>query len=228
MWLHRLSGARDLVVGVPFAAQSQLGMDTLVGQCANILPLRAQLEPAEAFSSVLKKTWSAVLDAQEHWNFTYGRLIPRLDLPRDSSRIPLVSVLFNIDPPMAKVKFGGLKHRFITGPRYYFQYDLGFNLVEDEETIHVECDYNPQLVRRGCGSKLGGRLPGASGDSCEKPDQPVGRLPMMNERETRRLLSTESSLKATDASALTVDAMFKAQVERSPDAIAVTGGGRAR
>ena len=145
VWLHRLSGARDLVVGVPFAAQGPLGMDTLVGQCANILPLRAQLEPAELFSSVLKNTWSSVLDAQEHWNFTYGRLISQLDLPRDSSRIPLVSLLFNIDPPMAKVKFDGLKHRFITGPRYYFQYDLGFNLVEDEDTIRVECDYNRNM-----------------------------------------------------------------------------------
>ena len=200
VWLNRISGARDLVVGVPFAAQSQLGMDTLVGQCANILPLRAQIEPAESFSSLCRKTWSSVLDAQEHWNFTYGRLIPRLDLPRDSSRIPLVPVLFNIDPPMAKVKFGALKHRFITGPRYYFQYDLGFNLVEDGDVIHVECDYNRNLFDGDVVQSWVDGYQALLETVVENPDQPVGRLPMMNEHETQRLLSIDSSLKTTEVS----------------------------
>ena len=56
VWLHRLSGANDIVVGVPFAAQSQLGMDTLVGQCANTLPIRAEIGPAALFSNVLERT----------------------------------------------------------------------------------------------------------------------------------------------------------------------------
>ncbi len=221
VWLHRLSGARDLVVGVPFAAQSQLGMDTLVGQCANILPLRAQLDPAEAFSSVLRNTWSSVLDAQEHWNFTYGRLIPRLDLPRDSSRIPLVSVLFNIDPPMAKVKFRGLKHRFITGPRYYFQYDLGFNLVEDEDTIHVECDYNRNLFDGDVVQHLGGRIPGASGDGREETGSARGSF--ADDERTRGPTACVNRFqpKALTFPPCTVDALFEAQVERAPDAIAV-------
>ena len=145
-----------------------------------------QLESAEAFSSVLKKTWSSVLDAQEHWNFTYGRLIPRLDLPRDPSRIPLVSVLFNIDPPMAKVKFNGLKHRFVTGPRYYFQYDLGFNLVEDEDTILVECDYNRNLFDGDVVQCWVAGYQALLEAVVQNPDQPVSRLPMMNEQEPER------------------------------------------
>jgi hypothetical protein len=150
VWLHRISGSCDLVVGVPYAAQGPLGMDSLVGQCANTLPLRIRIDSNETFADILKRTWSNVLDAQENWNFSYGRLIPHLDLPRDPSRIPLVSVLFNIDPPMTKVKFSGLKHRFISGPRYYFQYDLGFNLVEDEFTIRIECDYTVICLKKRC------------------------------------------------------------------------------
>ncbi len=145
VWLSRLSENYDLVVGVPFAAQSPLGMDRLIGQCANTLPLRIKLNPDEPFFEVIKKTWSSVLDAQENWNFSFSRLVSRLNIPPDSSRIPLVSVLFNIDPPMDKVRFNKIKHKFVTGPRYYFQYDLGFNLVEDEKTVNVECDFNPDI-----------------------------------------------------------------------------------
>jgi amino acid adenylation domain-containing protein len=220
VWLHRLSGARDLVVGVPFAAQAPLGMDRLVGQCANILPLRIQIQSEEAFSGVLRNSWSSVLGAQENWNFTFGRLISRLNLPLDPSRIPLVSIMFNLDPPMAKVKFSKLRHRFITGPRYYFQYDLGFNLVEGEDTIRVECDYNRNLFDGDVVQLWVDGYRALLETVVQKPDQPVGRLPMMNAPEARRLVSIDSGSKAADVSALTVDALFKAQVERAPEAIA--------
>lgn len=222
VWLHRLSGASDLVVGVPFAAQGQIGMDTLVGQCANTLPLRAKLDPDEPFSSALSKTWSSVLDAQEHWAFTYGRLVPRLDLPRDPSRIPLVAVLFNIDPPMNKVDFGNLKHRFVTGPRYYFQYDLGFNLVEGESTICVECDYNPNLFDGDVVECWVTGYRAILEAVAHEPDQLVSRLPMRDELETRRLLTVENSAVPGNGNGTTIHAMIEAQTARTPDAVAAT------
>jgi acyl transferase domain-containing protein/glutamate-1-semialdehyde aminotransferase/non-ribosomal peptide synthetase component F/thioesterase domain-containing protein len=145
IWLHRLSGATDLVVGVPFSAQNALGFDTLVGQCANTLPIRTKLDPKETFQEVLTRTWNSLLDAQENPHYTFGRLIPQLDIRHDPSRIPLVSTIFNIDPALAKVKFSGLKHRFFAGPRFYYQFDLGFNLVEEEGGLRVECDFNTNL-----------------------------------------------------------------------------------
>ena len=220
VWLHRLSGASDIVVGVPFAAQSQVGMDTLIGQCANTLPLRAKIDPAAIFSGVLEKTWSSILDAQEHWNFSYGRLIPRLDLPRDSSRIPLVPVIFNIDPPMSRVRLADLKHRFITGPRYYYQYDLGFNLVEKDNTIHVECDYNCNLFNEDVIQHWVKAYQAVLEAVVDEPNQPVGRLPMMSAGKAQRLVSADS-ISECPAVLPTIDALFQTQVESSPDAIAV-------
>ncbi len=147
--LQRLSGQDDIVVGVPFSAQGSLGMDSLVGQCANTLPFRANIESDMTFDSLLRRTWESLLDGQEHSNYTFGKLIEHLDIEIDASRIPLVSVLFNIDPAMAKVGFDGLKHKFESGPRIYYQYDLGFNLVEDGQQLRVECDFNTKLFEGG-------------------------------------------------------------------------------
>jgi acyl transferase domain-containing protein/glutamate-1-semialdehyde aminotransferase/thioesterase domain-containing protein len=209
VWLHRLSGTSDLVVGVPFAAQGQLGMDTLIGQCANTLPLRAKLKAGDPFTSLLQKTWSSLLDAQEHWNFTYGRLIQQLDLPRDASRIPLVSVLFNIDPAMAKVKFDGLSHRFVTGPRYYYQYDLGFNLVEGEDTIQVECDYNSNMFDGEVVEYWVSGYQALLESVVADPDQIVSRLPMMCASDRKRFAAIDLSLLTTGASASIVHALVK-------------------
>ncbi len=145
VWLHQLSGAQDIVVGVPFSEQSTLGFETLVGQCANTLPIRAKVESGKSFSDLLKNAWDSLLDAQENTHYTFGRLISKLDISHDPSRIPLVSVIFNIDPAMTKVHFSGLRHRFFAGPRVYFQFDLGFNLVEEADGLRLECDFNSNL-----------------------------------------------------------------------------------
>ncbi|MHC4445988.1 MAG: condensation domain-containing protein, partial [Planctomycetota bacterium] len=43
VFLYRLSGHKDLVVGFPAAAQSIVGQDTLVGHCVNTLPIRSNI-----------------------------------------------------------------------------------------------------------------------------------------------------------------------------------------
>ena len=221
VWLSRLSGIEDLVVGVPFAAQSPLGMDRLVGQCANTLPLRIQLDPGETFSSVVKKTWTEILDAQENWNFSYGRLISKLNIPLEPSRIPLVSILFNIDPPMDKVRFDGLKHRFVTGPRYYFQYDLGFNLVEDETTVNVECDYNPNLFDGQVIEKWVEGYKAILETIVKRPDSPIDKLPMISKQDEHKLLDYESIPIDSQPDDHNFIKLFKAQVKNSPNNLTV-------
>ena len=221
VWLSRLSGLQDLVVGVPFAAQSPLGMDRLIGQCANTLPLRFQLESKELFSNILKKTWESVLDAQENWNFSYGRLISKLNLPPEPSRIPLVSILFNIDPPMDKVKFSGLNHKFITGPRYYFQYDLGFNLVENETTVNVECDYNRNLFDGDVILNWAEGYRAILESIVQNPDTPIDKLPMIGNENKKKFLTFDSIYNNTQFKDQNYIELFKSRVKNSPDEIAI-------
>lgn len=222
VWLHRLSGCRDLVVGVPFAAQGPLGLERFVGQCANTLPLRTQIDPETPFAGFLAQTWSCVLDAQEHWDFTFGQLAAKLDLPRDPSRIPLVSVLFNLDPPMSKVRFRGLRHRFFSGPRYYYQYDIGFNLVEEEGTIRVECDYNVNLFDTDWVRAWTEGYEALLQAIVRDVNQPLGRLPMMPEPVMRQRLgpSSDQGVTAPGKSGTLLE-MVAQHASNSPDAIAV-------
>ncbi|HKB85679.1 MAG TPA: amino acid adenylation domain-containing protein [Ignavibacteriaceae bacterium] len=222
VWLSRLSDNNDIVVGVPFAAQSPLGMDRLIGQCANTLPLRVQLETDEPFSSVIKKTWSSVLDAQENWNFSFGRLVSKLNISPDSSRIPLVSILFNIDPPMDKVTFSGIKHKFITGPRHYFQYDLGFNLVEDEKSINVECDFNPDLFEGKIIEEWANGYIAILESIVENPDSPINTLPML-ERTVEKDFPVITHDLTVNNSGSPIDYLdlFRKQVEDQPDKTAI-------
>ncbi len=148
-WLYRLSGNGDFVVGVPFAGQGALGFNSLVGQCVHTLPFRFQVEGETSFVDLLGRTQKLVLDAQEYWNANLGGLIQKLEVPSDASRIPLAPVIFNLDPALSGVQFGNCTSRITSGPRFYFHYDLGFNVVDEGETLLIECDYNSNLFADG-------------------------------------------------------------------------------
>lgn len=85
VWLYRLTGQDDLVVGVPSAGQAVTGMYNVVGHCVNLLPLRSQINGQLSFSDYLQNRRSAVLDAYDHQKFTFGRIVQKLSIPRDAS-----------------------------------------------------------------------------------------------------------------------------------------------
>ncbi len=226
VWLHRLSGCCDLVVGVPFAAQAPLRLDRLVGQCANVLPIRATIEPGKPFTTLLSHTWSNIIDAQDNWNFTFGQLASKLDMPYDPSRIPLVSVLFNLDAAKSKVKFERLRHRFVSGPRYYYQYDLGFNLVEEEDTIQVECNYNTSLFEYDLVHTWTTGYLTLLEEIVHDPDRLVGQLSMMDASEIPYWASSDSKHEDKKISKGTLlHELIAFQASRKPEAIAVESDG---
>src|SRR5262249_20468912 len=66
VFLHRITGQEDLVVGVPAAGQSALGMEDLVGHCVNLLPIRTSIRSTSTGTEVLQANRPIALDAFEH------------------------------------------------------------------------------------------------------------------------------------------------------------------
>jgi glutamate-1-semialdehyde aminotransferase/thioesterase domain-containing protein/acyl carrier protein len=144
-WLYRLSQVDDFVVAVPFAGQGALGFTSLVGQCVHTLPFRVQVKKNASFTDQLTLVQKAILDTQEYWSSNFGTVVQKLNLPPDPSRIPLAPVIFNLDPALSGVQFSGCSLRITSGPRFYFYYDLGFNVVDEGDSLLIECDYNRDL-----------------------------------------------------------------------------------
>ncbi|GAB3930924.1 non-ribosomal peptide synthetase [Larkinella terrae] len=146
--LHRVSGQEDIIVGLPTAGQSVTGNNRLVGHCVNLLPLRSHLDPQQTFTDFLKTCRQAVFDAYDHQRLTFGNLVRKLNIPRDTSRVALVPVVFNIDMGMNDgVHFQGLTHQLISHPKEYENFELFFNATGSEKALTIEWSYNTQLFK---------------------------------------------------------------------------------
>lgn len=147
-FLSRLSGQDDLVVGFSLAAQSAIPDRDLVGHCVNFLPLHLYPKADTAFSDFVRTVRGKVLDAIEYQNLAFGRLLQmrKLKVRRDPSRVPLMSVAFNLDPSGRPLRFHDLEAESGSVPRKYENFDIFFNLVETGgDRLEIQCTFNLDL-----------------------------------------------------------------------------------
>ncbi len=224
--LNRLSGQNDIVVAVPAAGQSAIGEERLVGHCANLLPVRSEIKADESFAEYLKRTKKTVLDAYEHQNYTYGLLVQRLALPRDPSRSPLVSAMFNIDRSGFKgLDLGGLELEITTNKKAYATFDIYFNMLETDEGVVVDCEYNTDLFDASSIRRWLGHFQRILENAVADPEKMVSRLPLLSDAERKQQLIDWNSTARDYPRDRCVHELFEEQANRTTDATAMEAEG---
>jgi len=146
VFLHRISGQNDIILGVPSAGQSEEGYNGLVGHCVNMLPLRSHHNGDFRFQDYLKIRKPAIFDAYENQQYTFGSLLKKLNISRDSSRVPLIPIVFNIDIGLNEgVKFEGIEHKLIINKREFENFEIFLNASGSGDSLILEWSYNTGL-----------------------------------------------------------------------------------
>jgi len=223
--LYRLSGATDLVVGIPAAGQNNVeGGADLVGHCANLLPLRTRVDGSKPFAELLGEVRLSVLDAFEHQQFTFGRLLAELPIPRDPSRVPLVPVIFNLDPQLSDIHFTGLTHDIELNPRRHYQFDLGYNLVDEPAGIRVECDYNSDLFDDSTILRWLNEYAVLLRSLPQETSTPLSNIELLNKDARTQVLAWGRGAQTPYPPHLTVHVLFERRAAETPKAIALVDG----
>ena len=221
--LHRLSGRDDLVIGVPSAGQTLAGCDQLVGHCLNFLPMR--LQPSGSFREFSARVGAAVISSYEHQNVTFGSLLRDIKVPRDPSRLPLVSVMFNIDRSgFDNLTFDGLKFDIRTNPKQFVNFDLFFNLQQSAEKLEVECEYNTDLFDAGTIRRWLESFEALIGGALDRPECDLLDLPVLGKAERALLLGDAAATAREYEREIPVHRLVSRIAMEHPDKIAVISG----
>ncbi|MGZ3697666.1 MAG: condensation domain-containing protein, partial [Bdellovibrionota bacterium] len=147
LYLHRISGQEELVVGVPAAGQIKGGKSQLLGHDARLLPIRTRLEPGDTFKTFSARVMETFLSAYEHQWICVPELMQELQVRRDPSRAPIAPVMFNFDPGMKaeKFRFQGLRAHHFFNHRNFETFELSINAVVEEDGLVLETAFNTDL-----------------------------------------------------------------------------------
>jgi non-ribosomal peptide synthetase component F len=126
------------------AGQPHVGGKGLVGYCANVLPLRFTLKN-ERFIDYLNDVRKVLLNGYRHQDYPFSQLLKKLNIKRDPSRTPLITVLFGMDKFGAELKFFGLEVEGFTNYIGIARRELTWNIVEIEGQLSLKCNYNSDI-----------------------------------------------------------------------------------
>ncbi|AOO82159.1 hybrid non-ribosomal peptide synthetase/type I polyketide synthase [Bosea vaviloviae] len=223
--LLRLSGGRDLVVGVPAAGQSLLEGPTPVGHCVNFLPIRGAIDPAEPFSAHLDKVGHLILDAYDHQSFTLGALLKRLRVPPVSGRLPLVEVQFNLERLAGNLDFGpGVSASAEPNPKSFSTFDIYFNIGESDDGLRIDCCYGADLFDAATIDRWLGHYRTLLAAFAANPDMTIATMPLIEGGERQRLVSDLNDTQVAFQIEEGTVAAFEQRAQQQPDAIAVSFG----
>lgn len=146
VFLNRITGQEDIVLGLPASGQAAMGYEDLVGHCVNFLPIRSHVDEKLTFREYLSRRRPAIYDAYEHQQVTFGSILKKIKVPRDSSRTPLVPVAFNVDFGLEDgVDFHHLEFEMINNPKAFLNFEIFLNINGSEQKVVLEWSYNKQL-----------------------------------------------------------------------------------
>ena len=230
--VYRLTGQEDMVIGIPAAGQiaSRLqgvpGGRALVGHCVNFLPIRSRCAGREMFSDYLRTLKAQILDAYEHQDFTFGSLIERLSIQRDPSRLPVVSLTFNVDQALSNFELYGLRTELETQPRDFAVFDLEMNLIDQGNDILIECTYNKDLFEAATIKQWLRHWKTLLSAVAIKPQQTIELVEILDPEQIRRVLEEWNDTRVAYSNDKMIHELFEAQVERLPEAVAVVHEGQ--
>lgn len=142
--LYRLSGKERILVAFPSAGQNRNGRESLVGHCVNFLPLVADIAPDQAFTSLLKENQANLLDAFEHQDYTFGRLLKHFD----SGNRPTIEAVFNFERLDNVATFPGLKTQLEDVERQFAINPLFLNILERSDGLELNLTFQSELFSK--------------------------------------------------------------------------------
>jgi amino acid adenylation domain-containing protein/non-ribosomal peptide synthase protein (TIGR01720 family) len=220
IWLYRITGQNDILLGIPVAGKNLPGSDQLVGYCTHLLPIRSHIVGDETVLAYLKTIRGILLEAYEHQDYPFANLINKLNIKRESSHTPLVSATFNLDKLSARPQLFELEVEWYSQPLYFTAFDIGFNLTDIGEELILDCEYNTDVFNGTTIERFIGQFQVLLEGIVSQPAQSLSQLPLLTEAEQQQLLAWNKT--QTDyPKELSIIDLFQAQVEKTPDNIAV-------
>ena len=108
--LSRYSSVEDIIVGSPIANRNHHAIEKLIGFFANTLVLRTNVSSQLTFLQMLARVNEICLEAYEHQDLPFERLVKELRPERNPSHAPIFQVMFAFQNSIGKsLQLEGLK-----------------------------------------------------------------------------------------------------------------------
>jgi amino acid adenylation domain-containing protein len=227
--LSKYGGGEDVVVGSPVSGRSRREVEELIGLFLNTLVLRTDLAGDPSFREVLRRVRGATLDAYEHQEIPFERLVEELQPGRSLSRSPLFQVLFVVQEPDRAGEGAdadaGVRLRRMAAGGGTSKFDLTLSMAPRAGGLDGSIEYNTDLFDRATIRRMLAHLRRVLEQVAASAGVRLSALELLDDDERRQVVVGWNATHAAYPADGTCHALFEAQADRTPDAPAVVHAG---
>ena len=220
--LSRYTQQTDLAVGTPTAGRNRFELEGLIGFFINTLVLRADVSGDPPFLELLAQVKTVVLDAHAQ-EVPFEKLIETLQPERNLSHQALFQVMFALQTASTKsLELHGLRVNDYVIESGNSRFDLTLSLGETAETLTGVLEYSTDLFDTATVARLAQNFETLLHSIVANPQERISRLRLLTRDEERQLLCDWNTFHSEDICGTSLSQIFEAQVERAPEAIALS------
>ncbi|HEY9799815.1 MAG TPA: amino acid adenylation domain-containing protein [Leptolyngbyaceae cyanobacterium] len=219
--LYRYTQQTDILIGTTIAGRNREEIEKLIGFFVNTIVLRTHLDDRPTFRELLRRVRQVALDAYAHQDLPFEQLVEKLQPQRSLSHTPLFQVMFQLqNTPNQTLELPGLTWETLQFHNDTSKFDLSLTMVESEAGLIGHFEYNTDLFEADTITRMQGHWQTLLESIVANPDQEIEELPLLTVAEKNQLLEwNHTQLDYTQN--LCIHQLFAAQVEKTPDAVAV-------
>ena len=189
--LYRYIGIKDLCVGSGVANRRYREMEGMLGMVINTLPLRTQLEGEISFKECLKRVKESCLEAYQHEDTPFGKIVEVMQPERNLSYSPIFQVMFSfMDTPGGALQLPGLELELLPAHNRSAKFDINVVVVpppeheaEEAGEMMVEWEYNTDIFDSPTIQRMISHYNRLLEEGIEHPETELSLLPIMTDAE---------------------------------------------
>jgi amino acid adenylation domain-containing protein len=220
--LYRYTGQEDICIGSPIANRNRSETEELIGFFVNTLVLRTDMSENPSFQELLGRVREVTLGAYAHQDLPFEQLVEALQPERNLSHQPLFQVMFVLqNAPMSALELPDLTLSSLEMESSTAKFDLTLSIEDTEQGLVGSLEYNTDLFDAATISRMLEHFQTLLEGIVANPDQRLSDLPLLTQLERQQLLVEWNDTQVDYPKHLCIHQLFEAQVERTPDAVAV-------
>ncbi|HWN42415.1 MAG TPA: amino acid adenylation domain-containing protein [Thermoanaerobaculia bacterium] len=223
--LRRYTGQGEVLVGAAVAGRNQVELERLIGFFANTVVLRARMEEGLSFRLWLRRVREITLEAYAYQEVPFEKLVEELQPDRDLSRNPLFQAALTLHgAPLPRLGLPGLTVEPLDVDTGTAKVDLSLQLTEVRDRLTGFLELSADLFDAGTAARLEVHLGTMLAAAVDRPDTPVGELPLLSAGERHQVLLEWAGTAAAVAGP-PVHRQLESRAESAPGALAMAGQG---
>lgn len=223
--LARYSGQSDILVGTPIANRRTVELENLIGFFVNTLVLRTDISDRPCFRALAARVRDAALDAYEHQDLPFEKLVEELNPERDLSRHPIFHVLFALqNAPAHPLTLAEVNVTPYQSPPVQTHFDLELHLRAVGDSWAGSLIYNTDLFAAATIRRMGEHFLTLLVALLAEPERSVTEVQLLTAAERQRLLVEWNATGHDYPRDSRIHELFEKEARLRPDAIALELG----